>query len=91
MQKSQIGLLQSLLYQVLRACPDLLLEVCPSKDPKEPWKMRELFETLGKVSKQTALPAKFCFFVDGLGMYIPEFQFFLFCSLIWTFTTRERF
>jgi hypothetical protein len=69
MQKSQAGLLQSLLYQVLRACPSLIMEVCPSKAPGEPWKRRELFEALNKVSKQNILPAKFCFFVDGLDEY----------------------
>ncbi len=69
MQKSQVGLLQSLLYQVLRACPALILEVCPSKGAREPWKRKELFEVLDKVSKQRALPAKFCFFVDGLDEY----------------------
>lgn len=69
MQKSQVGLLQSLLYQVLRACPALILEVCPLKGAREPWKRKELFETLKKISQQTALPAKFCFFVDGLDEY----------------------
>lgn len=69
MQKSQVGLLQTLLYQVLRVYPALLQEVCPFKYPKEPWKREELFETLEKVSKQIALPAKFCFFVDGLDEY----------------------
>lgn len=69
MQKSQAKLLQSLLYQVLRACPALILEVCPSKGPRESWKQKELFEALEKVSKQTILLAKFCFFVDGLDEY----------------------
>ncbi|KUJ09979.1 uncharacterized protein LY89DRAFT_689860 [Mollisia scopiformis] len=69
MQKSQIGLLRSLLYQVLRACPALIMEVCPSKLLMEPWKRTELFEVLEKVSKQATLPAKFCFFVDGLDEY----------------------
>ncbi|PMD42737.1 hypothetical protein L207DRAFT_553693 [Hyaloscypha variabilis F] len=72
MQKSQVGLLQSLLYQVLRACPALITEVCPPKAPREPWKRKELFEALTKVSSQTTLPAKFCFFVDGLDEYEGE-------------------
>lgn len=69
MQKSQVGLLQSLLYQVLRACPALIAEVCPQKVRKEPWKRKELFETLDKVLKQTVLRAKFCFFIDDLDEY----------------------
>jgi len=72
MQKSQLGLLQSLLYQVLRACPALIKEVCPPKSPGESWKRKELFEALTKVSNQTKLPAKFCFFVDGLDEYEGE-------------------
>ena len=31
MQKSQVGLFQSLLYEVLRQCPDLIQTVCASK------------------------------------------------------------
>ncbi|KAE9369265.1 hypothetical protein N431DRAFT_469190 [Stipitochalara longipes BDJ] len=69
MQKSQVGLLQSLLYQVLRACPALIMEICPSKLIGEPWKRKELLEALDKVSKLSTLPAKFCFFVDGLDEY----------------------
>jgi hypothetical protein len=69
MQKSQTGLLQSLLYQVLCACPALIIDVCPSKSPRESWKRKELFKALDKVSKQTKLPAKFCFFIDGLDEY----------------------
>jgi hypothetical protein len=69
MQKSQAGLLQSLLYQVLRACPDLILEVRPAKSSREPWKRKELFKALSKVQEQKALSARFCFFIDGLDEY----------------------
>lgn len=69
MQKSQVGLLQSLLYQVLRACPELIAKVCQPREAKEPWKRKDLFEALDEVSKQESLPAKFCFFVDGLDEY----------------------
>jgi hypothetical protein len=66
-QRSQVGLLQSLLYQVLRACPALIPEICPGT--KGVWKRKELFEALDKVSKQAVLPVKFCFFIDGLDEY----------------------
>jgi hypothetical protein len=69
MQKSQVGLLQSLLYQVLRTYPALIMEVCPLNPFRGPWKRKELFDALDKVSKQTTLLAKFCFFVDGLDEY----------------------
>jgi hypothetical protein len=69
MQKSQTGLLQSLLYQVFLACPALILEICSTHDPKEPWGRKELFAALDAISKQTLLQTKFCFFVDGLDEY----------------------
>jgi hypothetical protein len=69
MQKSQVGLLQSLLFQVLRTYPALIMEVCPLDPFRGPWKRKELFDALDKVSKQTTLLAKFCFFVDGLDEY----------------------
>ena len=72
MQKSQVGLLQSLLYQVLRACPALIKEICLQKGPGELWKRKELFDALTKISTQNQLPAKFCFFVDGLDEYEGE-------------------
>ncbi|KAI9733107.1 MAG: hypothetical protein M1834_003654 [Cirrosporium novae-zelandiae] len=65
-QSSQSGLLQSLLYQVLLACPDLIESVYSTHCPTAPWVRSELLETLNEVSKQTLLPAKFCFFVDGI-------------------------
>lgn len=68
-QKSQNGLLQSLLYQILRACPALTLQMCPLHYAHEPWTRGELFETLEKIAKQTVLSAKFCFFIDGLDEY----------------------
>lgn len=69
MQKSQLGLLQSLLYQVLRACPGLIQEIFPTCRRDQPWTQKEISEALDKVSSQTLLPAKFCFFVDGLDEY----------------------
>lgn len=71
MQKSQVGLLQSLLYQVLVASPKLILEYFPDRLAKEPWTRKELFEALGKASRGTGCPlsAKYCFFIDGLDEY----------------------
>ncbi|KAF2501406.1 hypothetical protein BU16DRAFT_569487 [Lophium mytilinum] len=67
MQKSQVGLLQSLLYQILLACPVLIFEACLSHDG--PWGFQELSNALEIIAKQTILPTKFCFFVDGLDEY----------------------
>jgi hypothetical protein len=74
MQKSQNGLLQSLLYQVLLACPTIMPNICSTRLPIEPWTRTELFEALLEVSKQANLPAKFCFFIDGLDEYDGEHE-----------------
>jgi hypothetical protein len=69
MQKSQIGLLRSLLYQILLECPSLIPETCSAHRSKGTWGREELRKALDEISKQTFLPAKFCFFVDGLDEY----------------------
>jgi hypothetical protein len=77
MQKSQEGLLRSLLHEVLRKCPDLISIVCPSRwesaelyiDNQHEWQISELTEAVEELIRQNALPAKFCFFIDGLDEY----------------------
>ncbi|KAF8242251.1 hypothetical protein K440DRAFT_639383 [Wilcoxina mikolae CBS 423.85] len=73
MQKSQKGLLQSLLYQVLQSCPDLINEVCADHHILEPWSPTELLDILLGILERSAdqkvLPARFCFFIDGLDEY----------------------
>ena len=70
MQKSQKGLLQSLLYQVLRSCPDLIHKgVRTDHQVLEPWSSTELSDVLEQIAHQTSLPARFCFFIDGLDEY----------------------
>jgi hypothetical protein len=67
-QKSQKGLLQALLYQLLSATPDLMLEILAIRQPHEIWTRAELLETLWIVSEKTS-NAKHCFFIDGLDEY----------------------
>lgn len=77
MQKSQEGLLQSLLYEVLRQCPKLLSQVCFSRwldfghygDEPEVWTRTELLEVLNNLLQQERIPVSFCFFIDGLDEY----------------------
>ncbi|KAF2106820.1 hypothetical protein BDV96DRAFT_590510 [Lophiotrema nucula] len=73
-QKSRTGLLQSLLYQVLVASPNLILELFPSRLATEPWTRDELFRAFQRLSNETStqLSAKYCFFVDGLDEYQAE-------------------
>jgi len=69
MQKSQKGLLQSLVYQVLRSCPDLIQKIHTDHYVPESWSITELSDVLERIAHQTSLPARFCFFIDGLDEY----------------------
>jgi hypothetical protein len=69
MQKSGVGLFQSLLYQILRSTPDLIQSVCTRRLHHEPWTMKELHDTFKRIEHETRLDAKYCFFVDGLDEY----------------------
>ncbi|KAM3070002.1 hypothetical protein ACMFMF_008353 [Clarireedia jacksonii] len=78
MQKSQQGLLQSLLYQILKQDPVLIPKVCasrwssPENDSQDhnPWTLRELSETFQYLSSdENSSSARFCFFIDGLDEY----------------------
>jgi hypothetical protein len=69
MQKSINGLFQSILYQILRASPDLIQPACERRLHHEPWTREELYETFRRAEKETRLTSKFCFFIDGLDEY----------------------
>lgn len=77
MQKSQEGLLQSLLYEVLRKCPELVQVVCPNRwdwadrdfAMNGTWDLVELSETMNRLAHKKSMSAKFCFFIDGLDEY----------------------
>ncbi|OCL04830.1 hypothetical protein AOQ84DRAFT_415231 [Glonium stellatum] len=78
MQKSQEGLLQTLLYQVLRQYPALILTICSTRWhangylDSEPWTRIDLFGAVEHLAYQKLLPARFCFFVDGLDEYVGD-------------------
>ncbi|KAG8534382.1 uncharacterized protein KY384_001227 [Bacidia gigantensis] len=72
-QKSQQGLLQTLLYHVLRQSPELVSTVCMKQwsaleegRPAIPWTRIELLAAFEGLRMQTIESAKFCFFIDGL-------------------------
>ena len=86
LQKSQQGLLQSLMHEILGQCSQLMPILFPSRwqihdtygTEPEPWARNELLEAFDLLTKQTLLSAKFCFFVDGLvwlslQSYLPFF------------------
>jgi len=75
MQKSQRGLLQTLLYGIFRACPALISIVCPSRfvqnnsrsrSTTKDWSMHELLSTLKAVARCFELPFRYCIFIDGI-------------------------
>ncbi|KAI4916207.1 hypothetical protein J4E85_010295 [Alternaria conjuncta] len=69
MQKSQVGLLQSLLYQIFKSVPRLIEIVCPNRLEHEEWDVEELKATFARIATQKDLEVKFCFFIDGLDEY----------------------
>ncbi|KAF5723712.1 nacht nucleoside triphosphatase [Fusarium mundagurra] len=74
MQKSLVGLLQTLLCDVFRSCPQLIESVCPSRwsgdiPVGEKWMVSELRDAISRISGQKDATFKFCFFIDGLDEY----------------------
>lgn len=70
LQKSQQGLLQSFLYEVLSQCPDLVPALCSSRchdfgSNSRRWSQGELMKVFEQLIEQTP-SLKLCFFVDGL-------------------------
>lgn len=71
LQKSQEGLLRSLLFQILRQCPCLIPGVCKSRwssDLGIPWTRSELIDTLKSLALKST-STKFFFLIDGLDEY----------------------
>ena len=84
MQNSQQGLLQTLLFEIFRRCPDLIFKLVPSLrnttqdsrkywQPSTQWTRPELMRVLTNIKNQKLWSAKgavrFCFFIDGLDEY----------------------
>ncbi|KAN0102275.1 hypothetical protein V8E51_012785 [Hyaloscypha variabilis] len=79
-QRSQVGMLRALLFQVLEHHPDLIPVVLPATWSKlysklqsghpfvwtESWSLRELIIAFRLLLKQTKMPVKLCLFIDGL-------------------------
>ncbi|CAJ2511216.1 Uu.00g068410.m01.CDS01 [Anthostomella pinea] len=69
MQKSQLGLFQTLLFNILRSDPAISDALFPHERPKEPWDVPELLTIFASLKEVTSSTTKFCFFVDGLDEY----------------------
>lgn len=79
MQKTQEGLLQSILYEILRQEPGLMPTVLRARwernadfhrDP-DPWTLGELYQVFDAVIHEKP-KACFCFFIDGLDEFVGD-------------------
>ncbi|KAM0718815.1 hypothetical protein Q7P37_005887 [Cladosporium fusiforme] len=79
-QRSHLGLMQSLLYQVLRQCPELIpfastrrWDEGESLDIRfDAWSRAEVSSAIRNIMSQGQLRSRFCFFIDGLDEYADE-------------------
>ncbi|KFY07882.1 hypothetical protein V492_06737 [Pseudogymnoascus sp. VKM F-4246] len=78
MEKSQLGLLQSLLYDILRVFPSVIPDMSPKRWSATstigttyypPWSRVELLECFEYLTKKRTWPVKICFMVDGVDEY----------------------
>lgn len=84
LQKSQEGLLRTLLHSILRQCPDLIRIVCKERWARNPnmanlggaesnytgsWTVEELDSAFNAIAQHPDMPVRFCFFIDGLDEY----------------------
>ena len=84
LQKSQQGLLQTLLFEIFCQCPDLAFQISPSRWRSKrtlqslQWTRVELIQTLIALKNQkfdsAAGSMRFCFFIDGLDEYEGDHQ-----------------
>lgn len=76
-QRSKEGLFQSLLFQILRRCPNLIPVVCNRRwqedsvygEKSDPWTLEELDDAFVILADQPMSELRFCMFIDGLDEY----------------------
>jgi hypothetical protein len=77
MQKSLKGLLQSLLFDMFKQCPEVISVACPEKTTSyetqikddDSWDIADLSSMVRRITHCKEMSAKFCFFIDGLDEY----------------------
>jgi hypothetical protein len=80
LQRSQEGLLRTLLLGVLSKVPNIVPQILPDRweaaelvtVERKPWTLVELTDTFKKVVEHTQDSTRFCFFIDGLDEYEGE-------------------
>ena len=97
-QKSQEGLLRSLLYEIFRQCPELMQVVLPEHwDPTSPprsssqitWTRSELIAAFNRLALHSKLTSVFCFFIDGLDEFDGDHSDII--ALVQGFAKSENF
>ncbi|KAK0735205.1 hypothetical protein B0T26DRAFT_747018 [Lasiosphaeria miniovina] len=72
LQMSQTGLFRTLLFEMLRHCPEVIPQICEAMphvtEDSYQWTTEDLLLVMEVVSSQK-IPKKFCFFIDGLDEY----------------------
>ncbi|KAI8673882.1 hypothetical protein NCS55_00710000 [Fusarium keratoplasticum] len=83
-QRSQEGLLRSLLCDIFQQAPELIPIACPERWDKSdnvslnedvdtgPWTLADLQEAIDAIASQPELQVNFCFFIDGLDEFSGE-------------------
>ncbi|KAL6713687.1 hypothetical protein ACLMJK_009152 [Lecanora helva] len=87
MQKSSLGLLRSLLFQILQDFPDLTRAVASKirlmtkfrdrvlfSDSISKWTQRRLLSTLQLIFRDRMIPCRVCFFIDGLDEFTGKYD-----------------
>lgn len=72
LQKSQEGLLRSLLYEILRKCPSIISFIHKQEVPNADhirWTLQDLLKAMHAIRDYGTLGTKFCFFIDGMDEY----------------------
>ena len=75
LQKSQEGLLRSLLNEILQQCPELIPTIRRRWDllgSYGMWLRHELLDALTTIAQEGSMSARFCFFIDGVDEYLTE-------------------
>ena len=96
LQKSQEGLLQSLLYEILSQCPESIPVAVPGRwerclryqSSSSDWTRNELSTALENLTLGQTLPCRFCCFIDGLDEYYGDHRELI--NLIRNFTGSEN-
>lgn len=99
MQKSQKGLLQTLLYDIFRGCPGEVPVICPEQWQQTfidtssgasglAWTVSELLAALRAVAKARDLGVRYCIFVDGVDEF--EGDHFDLCQMLKELSTSPN-